>query len=44
MTETTRLPVIPDSRQDDLYKLENIKQSQLTMKNTGSSPTNYETD
>ena len=31
MTVTTSLPVIPDSRQDDLHKLENIKHSQLNL-------------
>jgi molybdate transport system substrate-binding protein len=31
MTEATRLPVIPDSRGDDLLQLENIQQSQLNL-------------
>lgn len=31
MTETTRLPVIPDSRRDDLRQLEIIEQSQLNL-------------
>lgn len=31
MTETTSLPVIPDSRRDDLLRLENIQQSQLNL-------------
>jgi hypothetical protein len=31
MTETTSLPVIPDSRRDDLLRLKNIQQSQLNL-------------
>jgi len=31
MTETASLPVIPDSRRDDLHQLENIQQSQLNL-------------
>ena len=31
MTETASLPVIPDSRRDDLHQLENIRQSQLNL-------------
>jgi molybdate transport system substrate-binding protein len=31
MTETISLPVIPDSRRDDLLRLENIQQSQLNL-------------
>jgi molybdate transport system substrate-binding protein len=31
MTETTSLPVIPDSRRDDLLRLEKIQQSQLNL-------------
>ncbi len=31
MTETDSLPVIPDSRRDDLHQLENIQQSQLNV-------------
>ena len=35
MNETTSLPIVPDSRRDDLYKLENFQQSQLNRFMTG---------